>query len=287
MSRRVNCLVGLLILLFAGASALGQVRGFLIESGSNNSGFRIDLLIQTSEFGLLSGFRGGGATMAGEATVAVFPKLAPFEGIIIGTWNADANPTSRTFEFEDGLVAFEVLLTEYRTSLVEPVEVPVKPAGYVNFQIESVYFVVHAAVRVSSKQLGLDATLVLQDRLEAPFHGRIAYAAGDLFLGFTPPPELLFRADPNDLPVGVATLEVRLSLDAGNTNYRGKATPALFGDSDLDGDVDLKDFACSSQCILEPLSLRCRLHDFNEDGAVNLIDYAALQLAFTADAPGP
>jgi hypothetical protein len=136
-----------------------------------------------------------------------------------------------------------------------------------------------------SDQLGLDVTMNLNEIVQDSFRGEIVLSGGQLFLGRTAPPEVTLQADPFDLPFGIFAVEVGLNMDAGNVSYSGPATPARLGDSDLDDDVDLFDFAFFSMCVVDMTDVRCTLHDFDGDGdgELTVLDYAGFQRAFTGD----
>ncbi len=266
------------------STALGQIRGDLVESGGNNSGLRIDLLIESSEFGELSAEQGRGGSILGTARVMAFPAEAPLTGIVVESWYADVEPASASFEFVEGSVAVDVTLLEYEARLLESGQAVVGGIGPPeNFQIDSAEYEVGATVRLVSVELGLDVTLHSRGKVRAPFAGRIVLAAGSLFLGYTPPPEITLAAAPDDLPAGVTAVEVGLSMDAGNTNYHGPAEAAMLGDSDLDGDVDLFDFSFADGCIADMGNLLCALHDFDGSGVITLVDLGGLQVAFSPD----
>ena len=64
--------------------------------------------------------------------------------------------------------------------------------------------------------------------------------------------------------------------------------PAVPGDCDQDGDVDLDDFASFAACVQGPgggLGLGCGCFDFDDSGDVDLADFAAFQTAFTGPLP--
>lgn len=64
-----------------------------------------------------------------------------------------------------------------------------------------------------------------------------------------------------------------------------EATPAIAGDVDFDGDVDLSDFAAFEECRTGPGSLgipgSCTPFDFDVDRDVDMSDYAVFQMVFT------
>lgn len=51
------------------------------------------------------------------------------------------------------------------------------------------------------------------------------------------------------------------------------------GDGDLDGDVDLDDFAIFNFCVEENPAGVCGPFDFNDDNVINLLDFAGFQVA--------
>lgn len=267
------------------STARGQIRSDLIESGFDNTGLVFDLLVVSSDFGELSDARERGATIQGESSVVVFPSEPPFTDIIIASWNADVQPASESFDFVVGFVSIDVTLMKYEARLIEPGQAPVGEFGL--WEIDSANYEVSAMVRVVSSQLDLDVVLSVDEVVQDSFRGSIGMAVGDLFLGRTPPPALTLEADTPDLPDGVTTVEVRLFMDAGNTNYRGPAVPALMGDSDLDSDVDQLDYAFGNTCFPDMTNVLCVLHDYDADGVLTLRDFGGFQLSFTGDESDP
>jgi hypothetical protein len=62
------------------------------------------------------------------------------------------------------------------------------------------------------------------------------------------------------------------------------ATPAVPGDCDGDGDVDLDDYTEMALCLLGPdstLGSGCECLDFDLDNDIDLVDFAELQVEFT------
>ena len=59
----------------------------------------------------------------------------------------------------------------------------------------------------------------------------------------------------------------------------------IFGDFDLDLDVDLKDYAAFAACLTGPdtgpIGPECKPADFDEDEDVDLVDVGGFMLAFT------
>ena len=64
-----------------------------------------------------------------------------------------------------------------------------------------------------------------------------------------------------------------------------EATPAVAGDVDFDGDVDLSDFAAFEECRTGPGSQgipgSCTPFDFDVDRDVDMSDYGVFQMVFT------
>lgn len=262
-----------------------QIAGELIEAGEDNTGLWIDVFVASTQYGDLSDVRSRGATIAGNASVVVFPQQPPFNGLIVDSWSGNAESAEIMFQFGEGLDIL-VTLVDYETYLVECAQaLPADFGPPGRFNIGTATYYVLAVVHVESKQLGLDVSLSSTELIQAPLTGQIALSAGDLFLGRTRPPVVSLEADPDNLPAGIVALAVEVSMDAGNTNYHGPATPALLGDSDLDGDVDLSDYVFGISCTAS--SLLCLLHDFDGDDAITLLDFAGFQRAFTGEASGP
>lgn len=274
--------VGLLALAFCQA-AFGQIRGDLIDTGPDNTGLWIELLVITWEHGALSDRASQDGTIFGRASVVVFPDGPPFTDILVDSWSAEVDPAAASFSFPEAGIDFDVTLMSYQAVLAEPFE------GIVDSWIRSgpATYQVDMTARVVSAQLDLDITMTTSALIDSPFLGEIAMSSGNLYLGRTPPPGMSVTANPGDLPDGVAVVGVSVSMDAGNTSYRGPAEPVLVGDSDLDGDSDLRDFAFGSACVADMADLRCKLFDTDGDGVLTLVDFAAFQRAFTGDASGP
>ena len=60
--------------------------------------------------------------------------------------------------------------------------------------------------------------------------------------------------------------------------------PALFGDSNGDGDVDLDDYSVFQACLAgagSGLGAGCECLDLDDNGSVDLLDFAEFQVAFT------
>ncbi len=91
----------------------------------------------------------------------------------------------------------------------------------------------------------------------------------------------------------------RISMTMGNTLATGRANyvdeveirdglirhdPALDGDTDRDGDIDLSDFSSFQDCFngpnRAPLTGGCGYGDFDKDGDVDLTDFAILQACY-------
>lgn len=284
----MNKLAVAIITLTCSTAATAQLKGDLSSNGGGNSGLRIDLTIVSSELGQLSGFGGGGGSILGEASVVAFPTETPFNGIIFDSWNADVEPVTRIVRLADNTceIDVEVILAKFDSQLTESVQGTEEDFDqFGRFSIDDVTFQVDALVRIVSPQLNLDATLSLDGTIQDSLPGRIGSAVGDLFLGFTPPPDMTLQANADDLPDDITSVELSIHMCAGNTSYSGPQSPAIFGDSDLDDDVDLFDFAFVTHCDANMADLRCRLHDFDGDGTLTLLDFGGLQRAFMNPAP--
>ena len=70
-------------------------------------------------------------------------------------------------------------------------------------------------------------------------------------------------------------------LDSG-VNGIGIASPATFGDADLDGDVDLADLGVLATNYEQPRELDWQHGDFDGDGDVDLADLGALATNYAA-----
>lgn len=271
-----------LVALASCQTAYGPIRGDLIDTGPDNTGLWIELLVITREHGVLSDMASRGGTILGRASVVAFPDGPPFTDILVDSWSAEVGPAAASFSFPEAGIDVDVALMSYQAVLAEPFE------GIVDSWIQSgpATYQVDMTARVVSAQLGLDITMTTSGLMEDSFLGEIAMSSGNLYLGRTPPPDVALTSNPGDLPDGVAVVGVAVSMDAGNTSYHGTARPVLVGDSNLDGDSDLSDFGFGSACVADMADLRCMLFDVDGDGALTLIDFAAFQRAFTGDASG-
>ena len=90
----------------------------------------------------------------------------------------------------------------------------------------------------------------------------------------------------------LATAEIGLEgevpgIAVGESSFEFTIEFALFGDLDLDGDVDLLDFTNWVDCLTGPdngpYPEGCRVFDFDVDDDVDWADFAAFQIAFTGN----
>jgi hypothetical protein len=143
-------------------------------------------------------------------------------------------------------------------------------------------------VHIVSTFFGLDENLPLDATLEEPLSARITESGGVVTLDGLVIPPLDEDINSNDLPDGIDAAHVSIVTDADNVVFQGPYSPALLGDYDADGDIDLDDYVALPDCLTGPdvpATVLCTLFDFNEDADVDLMDVADFQVEFTGSFP--
>jgi len=147
---------------------------------------------------------------------------------------------------------------------------------------------------------GLPHDIKASPILEVAYDNDFGAAPGSALDGLAPGAGVLVEQI-TIVPTGLGTVDVTLSnLSAAHTTAAPdgslfevadvaiptvQLTVTSLGDADMDGDVDLIDFAMFPACMTGPdngpVSIGCEVFDFNADDDVDHDDFAGFQLAFT------
>jgi hypothetical protein len=242
--------------------------------------------VNTDLFGPLSGTDTDSAATSGTAQTALFPTDPPFTHAVLHSVDFSMGQLDFHYSFVFGLVQIDVTVTGAALDLAEPAFGTIGPSGDAFFP-EAVLHMIGSA-RVVSSALGIDEILDLDDTNTTGVDARITERGGVVTLEGIVVPPFQGEADPAELPLGITSLAVDISVSTANVHLRGRHSPADNGDWDGDSDIDLDDFAALSDCLTGPdvpVSVYCTPFDFEDDADVDLLDSADFQEAFTGPSP--
>jgi len=240
----------------------------------------MDLVIQTTLFGTLSGSDTDSAAAVGASTTTLFYE-PPYTDALVHTLWSDAGDLAYRYSFLFGLVTIDIYVTDLRIEADASFIGQIAPDGTAEFPEAPLR--ITATVRWVSAALGVDETVYIDASEPNPISMRITESAGVITLDGIEFPILVYEGDPATLPPLVTALTAFIEVDSTDLVYRGPATPSVIGDGNADGVIDLSDYVLSSECLAGPdviTSVPCSLFDFDMDEDVDEMDFADFQVVF-------
>ena len=273
-------LAAILLVGILAAPVHAQSRASLLTDPGLSVYVTVDLQMST-DYGPLYESGTDTADAVGTALMTVFPTDPQFTHAILHSIHLDFGAGGGlAYSFFYGQV--QLTLTDFVFHSTGPAFGTINASGDASFLQASQHMTGWA--HVFSSALGIDHTMEFDDSDVAPLGAHIAGGAGTALLTGLSFRSFHDEADPGELPPGVNSLVIDVSVDAGDVYLRGPYNPALLGDWDADGDLDLSDFAGLHDCLAGPdvsVDVFCTLFDFDDDGDVDIRDVAAFAEDFT------
>jgi len=275
-------LAAILLVGILAAPVHAQSRASLFTEPGSSVYVMVDLQMST-DYGPVYGSDTDGAAAAGTALMTVFPTDPQFTHAILHSIHLDFGAGAGleySYSFFFGQV--ELTLTDLVFHSTGPAFGTINAGGDASFLQASQHMTGWA--HVFSSALGIDHTMEFDDSDVAPLGAHIAGGAGTALLTGLSFRSFHYEADPGELPPGLYSLVIDVTVDATDVGFSGPYTPALLGDWDADGDFDLSDLAGLHDCLAGPdvsVDVFCTLFDFDDDADVDMTDVAAFAENFT------
>ena len=277
--RMVTNRIGLAVLMgFMATRACAQSTASLVTDAGSEAGVTVAFTASTTAFGNLNGTDSTTAATTGTAEMTLLPTYPQFSHAILHSVHFEMDTVVFGYSFLAGFVTAQVTFTDLTLDSTGPAYGGIAPTGDTAFP--DVPFHVAGSAHIVCNALGVNETRVIDDVSLAQLDASIREAAGALTLDSIAVPAFEVDIPAGELPAGVNSVVVNVTVDATDVVLRGPWVPALPGDWDGDGDLDLADYAAMSECLNGPdvpATGFCMLFDLDDDGDVDLADFAVFQ----------
>lgn len=266
------------------ASAWAQSMASLATDPESTVTVTLGFVADIDGFGTLADEDSDTAGADGTALITLFPTDPPFTHAILHAIHIEVGQLDFHYSFFFGVIQIDVTLTDLMLDSMGPASGTIDPGGNVFFPEVPLHMT--GTTHFVSAFLGIDQLLEIDDVAVAPLEAQITEDGGTVSLSGIVIPPFQGEVDPADLPDGVNSLVIDVTIDAGNVDFRGPYTPSLPGDGDADGDLDLADYAALHNCLAGPyvaVEVYCTLFDYDGDADVDALDFREFQLAFTGE----